>query len=78
MAVSRVLDGQQDVHVHVSTAVAEQVHEDRVVLKVHVEDQFEDLLAEHLHFAALPEEAVYWGSVADCYQAGKGIESGLV
>lgn len=63
-AVLGVLHGPQDVHVHVGAAVAEHVEKDGVLLEVHVEDEFEDFLAQQLHLAALPEEVLHGGSVA--------------
>lgn len=75
-----VLEGQQDVHVHVGAAVAEQVHENGIVLKVHVVEEFEDLLAEQLHVGALPEEAVDRRRVPNGYQSegGRGEEERTV
>lgn len=72
VAVARVLDGQQNVHVHVGASVAEQVHENGIVLKVHVEDELEHLFAQQLHVAPLPEQAIYRCGVAHGYQSGKG------
>lgn len=63
--------GQRDVLIQIRTAIREDMHDQRMTVEIHIDQEFQNFFANRLHRISLPEEIFNGRSVPDGNQTEK-------